>query len=400
MTRLRINVKELAEPRFKANPYPFYARMRAVSPVFSVSAPFYMRAWLVTRYDDVADMLRDARFSKDITSKMTRLPRFAQPFTHHMLNRDPPDHTRLRALVSKAFTPRRIEQLRGRVQAICDALLDAVPAGGSFDLMDGYALPIPLTVIAELLGIPERDRRRFHTLVRGILPIGAPTRITDIPLALPHLWMMLRYFRKLFDARRSEPRDDLITALVQAEEAQDRLTDDELLGMSLLLLLAGYETTVSLVGSAALALLQCPEQREMFVADPSLAESAVEELLRYTSPVEMTPPRVTREDVPMGPVTIPRGELVTAVLGSANHDEAQFPEPERLDITRDPNRHVALGVGAHFCLGASLARMEGRIALTTLFRRFPGLRLARAAEELRWRRMVPLRGLAELHVAT
>lgn len=392
-----LDAKGLADPRFKANPYPFYARMRAESPVVSVAVPFYKRAWLVTRYDDVVAMLRDDRFSKDVTSRMRFLPGFARPFTEQMLNRDPPDHTRLRGLVSKAFTPARIEQLRGRVQEVANRLLEKAPSEG-FDVVEHFALPLPLTVIADLLGIPEADRRRFHGFVRGSLPIGAPTRLLDLPLSLPYLWLLTRYFRKIFDQRRASPRDDLLSALVQAEEAGDRLSEDELLGMALLLLFAGYETTVNLVSSAALALLQHPEQRRRFSEDPTALEPAIEELLRYTSPVEMTPPRITREDVAMRGVTIPKRELVTAVLGSANRDETAFPDPDTLDLTRHPNRHVALGVGAHFCLGASLARMEGRIALSALFRRFPDLRLAVPAEELRWRPMVPLRGLAALPV--
>jgi cytochrome P450 len=341
----------------------------------------------------VVVMLKDERFAKDVTSKMRWLPRFARPLTHHMLNRDPPDHTRLRTLVSQAFTPRRIEQLRGRVQGVCDDLL-AAPSQ-SFDLIRDYALPIPLNVIADLLGIPEGDRNRFHTLTRGSIVLGAPTGPLDVPMALPYVWLLMRYFRKLFAERRARPRDDLISAMVQVEEAGDRLTQDELLGTAILLLFAGYDTTVNLIGTGALALLGHPEERERFLGDP---EPGVEELLRYASPVEITPPRVTREDVTLSSVTIPRGEFVAAVLGSANRDESQFRDPDTLDVGREPNRHLAFGQGAHFCLGASLARMEGQIALATLFRRFPGVRLARPAGSLRWRKVLPLRGLVELPV--
>jgi cytochrome P450 PksS len=358
-----------------------------------------MHAWLVTRYDDAVTVLRDPRISKNISSKLGYVLRFAKPLADNMLSHDPPDHTRLRTLVSKAFTPRRVEQFRGRVQGICDELLDAARPGEPFDLVRDYALPIPLTVISEMLGIPEEDRHRFHTMTQGSLPVGAPTRIRDVPIALPYVWLLMRYFRKLFAERRARPRDDLISAMVQAEDAGDHLTEDELMGMSILLLFAGYETTVSLIASGALALLEHPRQRTLFVEDPALTESAIEELLRYTSPVEMTPPRLAREDVTIGPVTIRRGEMVSAVLGSANRDEAEFHDPDTLDITRDPNRHLSLGQGIHFCLGAPLARMEGQIALTTLFHRFSGLRLARPAETLRWRNLLPLRGLEALPVA-
>jgi cytochrome P450 PksS len=341
------------------------------------------------------------RLSKDFTSMMPWLPAFVRPVTHHMLNRDPPDHTRLRSLVSKAFTARRIEQLRGRVQVVCDELLTGASSRGSFDLLHHYALPLPLNVIADLLGIRKEDRHRFHTLTRGSLPLGAPTGgLLDILLALPYAWLLIRYFRELFDERRARPRDDLITALVQAEEQGDHLSEEELLAMGVLLLLAGYETTVNLIASGTLALLVNPEQRERLSNDPDLAEPAVEELLRYTSPIEISTPRLAREDIAIGPLTIARGEMVAVVLGSANHDETRFPDPGTLDIARDPNRHVAFGGDIHFCLGASLARMEARIAFTTLLRRLPGLRLAKPPESLRWRRNLPLRALAELPVAT
>lgn len=392
-----LKARDLARPEFKANPYPFYARLRKEEPVCRISAVF-MKAWLVTRYDDAVMVLRDQRLSKNISSKLGYVLRFAKPLADNMLAYDPPDHTRLRTLVSKAFTPRRVEQFRGRIQSVCEELLAAVRPG-DFDLVRDYALPIPLTVISEMLGIPEEDRHRFHTLTRGSLAIGAPTRIADVPLALPHVWLLMRYFRKLFEERRARPKDDLVSAMVQAEDAGDRLSEDELMGMSILLLFAGYDTTVNLIGSGALALLEHPTQRALFVENPALTEPAVEEMLRYTSPVEMTPPRLAREDVTIGSVTIGRGEMVSAVLGSANHDESQFRDPDTLDITRDPNRHLALGAGIHFCLGAPLARMEGQIALTTLFHRFPSLRLAQPAASLRWRKLLPLRGLEALPVA-
>jgi cytochrome P450 PksS len=387
----------MASSAFKANPYPFYARMRAEAPVFQVRTPI-VKAWLITRYDDVVAMFRDERLSKDISPQARWLPRFAQPLTHHMLNRDPPDHTRLRGLVSQAFTPRRIEQLRGRVQALCDELLAGAPPGQPFDLLHAYALPIPLTVIGDLLGVPKEDRRRFHVLTRGTLSIGAPTGLFDVPKALPYLWLLMRYFRKLFEERRARPKEDMITALVQAEEAGDHLSETELLGTAILLLFAGYETTVNLIASGALELLRHPDQRARFVDDPAITETAVEELLRYTSPVEITPPRLAREDMELGPARVARGDFVAGVLGSANHDESQFDDPERLDIGREPNRHVSFGQGPHFCLGAALARLEAEVALTTLFRRCPGLRLARPADALRWRKMLPLRGLEELPV--
>jgi cytochrome P450 len=388
----------LADPRFKANPYPFYARMRAEAPVFPIDIPLFGRAWLVSRYEDVVTLTSDDRFSRDVLPKLGWLPSFARvPLTRNMLSQDPPNHGRLRKLVSQAFTPRRIELLRDRIQGVCNELVDAAPRTGSFDLIRGYALPIPLTVISELLGIPMKDRRRFHTLVQGSIAVGAPSRLVDIPIALPYVWFLTRYFRKLFVQHRARPGDDLLSALVQAEESGDRLDEDELLAMASLLLLAGYETTLHMIGSAALALLEHPDQRARFVSEPDLAASAIEELFRYTTPVEMTTPRIPREDVTLASVTIPRGDLVVGILGSANRDESVFKDPDTLDLTRDPNPQLAFGHGRHFCLGASLARMEAQIALTTLFTRFPGLRLTQPAESLRWRRLL-LRGLVELPV--
>lgn len=394
-----MKASELAHPQFKANPYPFYARMRADSPIFQAAVPLAGRGWFVTRYDDVVTVARDDRFSRDIQPLVRWLPKLLRvPLTRQMLSQDPPDHTRLRRLVGQAFTPRRIDMLRDRIQAVCDGLLAAASRKGSFDLVRDYALPIPVKVISELLGIPEGEHHRFHRLAHGSLPLATASGLLDVPKALPYVWSITRYFRRLFAERRVRPGDDLLSALVQAEAAGDRLDEDELLGIAILLLVAGFETTAHLIGSATLALLQHPEQRARFVTEPGLATSAVEELLRYTSPVEMTAPRLAREDVTLGPVTIPRGAWVIAVLGSANRDASVFEHPDTLDLSRDPNPHVAFGQGRHFCLGASLARMEAQVALTTLFARVPGLRLARPVESLRWHKVMPLRGLVELPV--
>lgn len=388
---------DLASPRFKANPYPFYARLRAEAPVYRTRVPIGGVAWLVTRYDDVLLVLKDARFGNDWSPRMPwLLLRFARPLTRGMLNRDAPDHTRLRTLVHKAFTPRRVEQLRERIQTVCEDLLNAAAPSRRMELVRGYALPLPITIIAELLGVSAQDRLQFHSWSRRMVAVSSNM---DLLRALPSVWLLLRYLRKLFAERRAHPRDDLVTALVEAEEAGDHLSEEELLAMVILLLVAGYETTTNLIASGALALIQHPQQRDWFQRNPALTESAIEELLRYTSPLEIASVRFVREEVTIGSVTLPRGELVSAVLGSANHDESQFPNPDTLDITREPNRHLAFGQGAHFCLGAPLARLEGQIALTTLFRRFPNLRLADAPESLRWRKSLILRGLEQLPVA-
>jgi cytochrome P450 len=393
----QIKSPDLASPRFKANPYPFYARLRAEAPVYRTKLAYWGAAWLVTRYDNVLTVLKDERFAKNYSSKMRWVPRPIQPLTRNLLNLDPPDHTRLRTLVSKAFTPSVVEGLRDRIHGVCNDLLDGAGTSGRMEMVGGFALQLPLTIIADLLGVPAQDRRRFYSWSKRVAAATSGA-IFDLLRAQPALWSSMRYLRGLIALRRAEPRDDLVTALLLAEEAGDKLSEDEVIGMIALLLLAGYETTMSLIATGALALIQHPRQRELLQQSPALAEPAIEELLRYTSPAEFATFRIAREDVTLGSVTIPRGNVVLAVLGSANHDETQFPDPEALDIAREPNRHLAFGVGAHFCLGAPLARLEGQIALTTLFRRFPDLRLAKAAETLRWQRGLLFRGLEQLPV--
>jgi cytochrome P450 len=394
----KIQAPDLGSPKFKANPYPFYARLRAEAPVFPTRMQTGQPAWLVTRYDDVLLVLKDERFANDWSSKAPWYLRsgFAKPLTRGLLTQDPPDHTRLRTLVHKAFTPRLIERLSERIQSVSEELLEAAAHGGRMELVSQYALPLPLTIIADLLGVPEKDRLRFHAWSRALV---SPSSRLGLLRALPSLWMILRYFRKLFAQRQADPQDDLVTALVQAEEAGDKLNEDELAGMVLLLLLAGYETTVNLIASGTLALIQHPEQLDRLQQNPALAESAIEELLRYTSPAELASARLAREDAAISGVTIRRDELVVPVLGSANRDASQFPDPDTLDITREPNKHLALGFGAHFCLGAPLARLEGRIALTTVFRRFPQLHLGVPPESVRWRKGFIFRGPEQLPVA-
>ena len=388
-------IADLARPQFKANPYPFYARLRAEAPVCPTRL-LGQPSWLVTRYADVFAVLKDERLLKDWLPVTRWLHRFGGAITRHMLNQDGPDHIRLRTLVHKAFTPHLIEQLRSRIQSVCDDLLDQMESNGRMELMSEYALPLPLTVISELLGIPAEVRDRLHSLSRSTF---SASNMLGVVRSWPDQRLLIHRIRKLVAKRRSDPRDDLITALVQAEESGDKLTEQELVGTIALLMIAGYETTVNLIGTGALTMIQHPEQRSRLEENPALAPSAVEELLRYTSPLDMASQRFAREDLTINSVKISQGDLVVAVLGSANHDETQFPEPERFDITRQPNKHLAFGQGAHFCIGAPLARLEGQIALTTLFRRFPDLRLSQAPESLRWRKSLIIRGLEELPVA-
>jgi len=390
----QIKIVDLARPQFKANPYPLYARLRAEAPVYPTRL-LGQPTWLVTRYTDVFAVLKDERLLKDWLPVTRWLHRFGGAITQHMLNQDGPDHIRLRTLVHKAFTPHLIEKLRSRIQSVCAELLDKLESNGCTDLMTGYALPLPLTVISELLGVPAELRDRLHRLSRSTF---SAANTLGVVRSWPDQRLLISRIRKLVAQRRSDPRDDLITALVEAEEAGDKLTEKELIGTIALLLIAGYETTVNLIGSGALTLIEHPHQRVLLEQDPSLAPSAVEELLRYTSPLDMASQRFACEDLTINSVKISQGELVVAVLGSANHDEAQFSDSETFDIRRQPNKHLAFGQGAHFCLGAPLARLEGQIALTTLFHRFPNLQLAQAAERLRWRKSLIIRGLEELPV--
>ncbi|HEX8244242.1 MAG TPA: cytochrome P450 [Longimicrobium sp.] len=390
---------DLASPAFKADPYPTYARLRDEAPVFRASIGWRRPAWLVARYADVAALLRDPRFAKDPLNVRGGagpwVPAFLRPLTRNMLDLDAPDHTRLRALVQKAFTPRLVEGLRPRIERLVDELLAAALRNPRGELIAQLALPVPLTIIAELLGVPPRDQPRFHRWSERIVS-GTPD--LRAVLVIPAVRALFRYLRALFAQRRAEPRDDLVTALVQAEEAGDRLSEDELLGMVFLLLAAGHETTVNLIGSGVLALLQHPVQRERWRDDPGLARSAVEELVRFTSPVEVATERYAREDLEIAGVPVRRGELVLGLIGSANRDAAQFADADVLDLAREPNRHLGFGIGAHYCLGAPLARLEARVAISALLARAPELALAVPPAALRWRKHVFLRGLRELPV--
>lgn len=394
MGELRLKAADIARPQFKANPYTFYAHLRSASPICQMKL-LGQTTWLLTRYADVFAMLKDERFLKDWPPVTKWIHRLMGPTSRHMLNQDGDDHTRLRTLVHKAFAPHLMERLRERVENLCNERLDKLEAQGQLDLMSEYAIPLPLNVISELLGVPAEERNRMHDLSRSTL---SASNLLGVVRTLPDLRRLVRRIRKLIAERRREPREDLITALVQAEEAGDKLSEKELVGTIALLLLAGYETTVNLIGNGALALMQHREALTEFQQNPGVGSSTIEELLRYTSPLDLTTQRFAREEVRLGSVKISRGQVVLGAIGSANHDEAQFLDPETFDITREPNKHLSFGQGAHFCIGAPLARLEGQIALRTLFRRFPDLQVAKDPQRLRWRKSLIVRGLEELPV--
>lgn len=395
----------IVSAEFKANPFPLLADLRARGPVFRTHLPDKTKTpvWLLSRYEDVSALLKDERFPKNRRNALTPeqirnlpwVPPMFRPLERNMLDLDPPDHTRLRALVHKAFTPRLVEQMRVRVQSLADELLDDVARRAEMDLINDYALPLPMTIITEILGVPTGDRHKFHKWSKAVVSLSSPNATVRV---IPSVWMFIRYLRRFFKTRRRDPRDDLASALIQAEEAGDKLSEDELLAMVFLLLIAGHETTVNLIGGGVLALLEHPDQMERLRSEPALIKPAVEELLRYSPPVFMSTERYAREDVSIRGVTIPRGEMTLGVIGSANRDESVFENPDQLDITREPNRHLSFGHGIHFCLGAPLARMEAQIAINTLLRRRPGLRLTGKPESLRWRPSMILRGLDALPV--
>jgi cytochrome P450 len=386
------------DPEFLADPYPTYRRLRDEDPVHHSPLDF----WVLTRYEDVASVLRDPRFIKEplVSMVAARFGVSVPPGVGlSMLDRDPPDHTRLRSLVSKAFTPRVVEGLRPRIQKMVDDLITRAEAVGTMDLIEEFAYPIPVNVICEMLGVPVEDRERFKgwslDIARGLDSVWLPPE-SEIPKrsgAARHA--IGDYMRELIAERRAAPRGDLLSALIAAEEAGDKLSEDELIATCILLLIAGHETTVNLIGNGTLALLRHPEELCRLRETPGLITSAVEELLRYDGPVQRTA-RITSTEVTIGGRTIPRDEMVMPFIGAADRDPAQFPDPDRLDLGRPDNRHIAFGWGIHFCLGAPLARVEGQIAIDTLVRRLP--RLALVDDEPEYRQSLTLRGLKALPV--
>jgi cytochrome P450 len=394
----------IVSAEFKANPFPFLADLRVSQPVYQTTLPDKTPVWLITRYADVAALLKDERFVKNRRTAMTPeqlrkmpwVPPMFRPLERNMLDLDAPDHTRLRALVHKAFTPSLIGRMRDRIQTLADELLERAMYAGELDVIRDYALPLPMTIITEILGVPARDHHKFHKWSKAVVALTSPRATLRV---IPSVWMFIRYLRQFFKLRRRDPRDDLATALIRAEDAGDKLSEDELLAMVFLLLIAGHETTVNLIGNGMLALLENPDAMNRLRRDPALIKTAVEELLRYTSPVLMSTERYAREDLNLHGVTIPRGGMTLGVIGSANRDETVFENPDELDITREPNKHLAFGQGIHFCLGAPLARLEGEIAINTLLRWMPDLHLSVATESLRWRPSMILRGLESLPVS-
>ncbi|GLZ42137.1 cytochrome P450 [Actinokineospora sp. NBRC 105648] len=392
---------------FFQDPYEIYAELRTAGPVRKVVLPQGTHVWMVTNYADVRATLADLRLSNDISRAQPAFEHHRDPdkppvkfdaaLSTHMLNSDPPQHTRLRKLVTKAFTARGVGHLRPRIEELSTELLDGLAARVAagereFDLIADFAFPLPITVICELLGVPDTDRDAFREWGSTILSASPPEVIRDARTA------MAEYMVRLLAGKREEPGADLLTALIDARDDGDRLSDRELVSMTFLLLLAGHETTVNLIASGMLSLLQAPDQLALLRSDLGLLPGAIEEFLRFEGSVNIPTVRHTLEPVEIGGVPIPAGELVVAPLAAANRDPNKFPDPDRLDITRAPAAHLAFGHGVHFCVGAPLARLEGEVALAGLLSRFPNISLAADPADLVWHESTVVRGLHSLPV--
>ena len=377
----------LSSQAYTHNKYAYYAYLREHDPVHKGKILSLMNAYFLTRYDDCVAMLKDKRFVRNRTTATGggRLP-FPVPkavslMLNSMINEDEPGHRRLRNLVHQAFTPRTVANLAGRIESLSDDLLDTLPAEGRIDLMRDYAQPIPVTVIGEMVGVKHDEVPKFASFVdaltQGFSGLAlARTLVWDLPKAV-------RFVRDLVERKRHNPGDDILTALIAAEEEGEKLSEDELVAMVFLLIVAGHETTYNLITNAVYTLLTQPEQLEHLRAKPDLMDSAIEEILRFNGPLHATKPEYPTEDITMSGQTIPKGATVMPLLGAANHDPAIFGNPETFDIERSPNRHLGFGQGIHYCLGAPLARLETKIALSKLLERNPNLRLAVPPNELK-----------------
>lgn len=388
----------VATPEGRSDPYARYARLRALAPVHRST----FGIWALTRYDDCQHVLRHPTVGKDFSGAVSSLGLSDQQQAEqaafrsdqsNMLMADPPDHTRLRGLAARAFTPRTVDRLRPRIVAMVEELIDAFGAG-EVDVMQAMAFPLPVTVIGEMLGVPAEDRAQLRPLVRAVTAaLELVVTAEDWSAAIAANTTLERYFAELVAERRARPRDDLLTQLIQAEDEGDQLTEQELISTSILLFAAGFETTTNLIGNALLSLVRHPDQLDRLRSDRSLVRTAVEEVLRYDSPVQIAV-RTAYEELELDGQRIESGSTVVALLGAANRDPARFTDPERFDVGRAEGSPLSFGTGIHFCLGAALARMEGQIVLDRLVDRFGAIELV--GEQPRHRDSLTLRGLSEL----
>lgn len=391
----------LASAQFKEDAYEIYKESRKKQPILFVNQVEIGKEWLITRYEDVLPLLKDNRLKKDWTNVFSQDIKNmylsvdnSDHLTTHMLNSDPPNHSRLRSLVQKAFTPKMIAQLDGRIQRIADDLISDIERKGTLNLVDDYSFQLPIIVISEMLGIPKEDQAKFRIWSHAV--IASPETPEEIKETEKQLSEFITYLQYLVDIKRKEPKEDLVSALILAESEGHKLSARELYSMIMLLIVAGHETTVNLITNTVLALLENPNQLQLLKDNPKLIDSAIEEGLRYYSPVEVTTARWAAEPFQIHHQTIQKGDMVIIALASANRDETVFENPEIFDITRENNRHIAFGHGSHFCLGAPLARLEAKIAITTLFNRMPELQIKGNREEIKWQGNYLMRSLEEL----
>ncbi|MEB8573633.1 cytochrome P450 [Bacillus cereus] len=391
----------LASAQFKEDAYEIYKESRKKQPILFVNQVEIGKEWLITRYEDALPLLKDNRLKKDWTNVFSQDIKNmylsvdnSDHLTTHMLNSDPPNHSRLRSLVQKAFTPKMIAQLDKRIEKIADDLISDIERKGTLNLVDDYSFPLPIIVISEMLGIPKEDQAKFRIWSHAV--IASPETPEEIKETEKQLSEFITYLQYLVDIKRKEPKEDLVSALILAESEGHKLSARELYSMIMLLIVAGHETTVNLITNTVLALLENPNQLQLLKDNPKLIDSVIEEGLRYYSPVEVTTARWVAEPFQIHDRTIEKGDMVVIALASANRDETVFENPEVFDITRENNRHIAFGHGSHFCLGAPLARLEAKIAITTLFNRMPELQIKGNREEIKWQGNYLMRSLEEL----
>lgn len=385
-------MSSLFSKEFTDNPYPVYHNLRKNNPLLKMRFPDGNVGWLVSSYEDAETVLKDPRFIKDITKIYGE--ESASVFSSNMLFSDPPDHKRLRLLMQKSFTPQLIAGMRDHIQDIADDLLDAVSSQEHMNLIDDYAFLLPIIVISELLGVPLEDRDKFRVWSNSI--IDTSNQDTSEDIVIQHMDEFVKYLGDWFAKVRENPGNDLISQLLFAEEQGDRLSEQELYGVVILMIIAGHETTVNLIGNGVLALLEHPEQRKLLQDQPELIHGAIEEMLRYNGPVEFSTSRWASEDFEFRGVQMTRGDLVIVSLNSANRDPRQFNDPDIFNITREKSQHLAFGKGIHLCLGAPLARLEAEIAINTLLQRFPNIQLRDNIQDLEWRPGMLVRGVKEL----
>lgn len=398
-----MNDTNLASPNFKADPFPYFEWLREEAPITRAKLPDGRKAWLVTRHADGLAVLADQRFRKDAAAARAKtgaapqwLPGSLRALSRNMLDVDEPDHRRLRNLVQKAFTPAVVEQLRPRIETLADHLIEQMANKDRLDLIRDYAAPIPVTVIADLLGIPSDVRLRFRRWSEHV--VAADASAWHKLRALPAAFALVRFLKSLVRERQRNGGDDLASRLIHAHEEGDQLSADEVVAMAFLLLVAGHETTVNLIGNGLLTLLRHPEAMEQLRTQPDLIGGAVEELLRYSGPLQVATERYAADDLDFRGTLIRKGSLVLVVLASANRDAAAFEHANEFVPTRSPNRHLAFGYGIHYCLGAPLARLEAEIAFRRFIARYPPGTLHLSPKQLQWRPGLTIRGVKSLPV--